>query len=292
MPNTLDSSKANVVTSIEPQPHHASSVYYAIKTAAQDVQPALYGLYALQRKWREAANYTDNHQAVSTLNWWHEELEQSRAQRSEHPALQVLQTEQQLKPEIHQALQNLLHGHMHWHHLNRADDLAQLQPTIDAIGGEFARLWLLLCDSHLTETFIQSAGRALWWIDSIRHMGHNLSNQRIWIPMQWLAEQNLPAYLLLKTQSPQSLKNPDWQQNPAYTGLINHLIQHTQSELNQYQQQFSQLSAKQQKTIKSWKVLMNLRADLFAVIKHEPADVFGGLVSLSPLRKWWQVIRS
>lgn len=77
---------------IEPQPHSASSVYYAINSALDPIREQLLSLYALHRKWREAANYADNHQAVTTLNWWHHELERSQNQASEHPALRALQT--------------------------------------------------------------------------------------------------------------------------------------------------------------------------------------------------------
>ncbi len=81
---------SETLLTIEPQPYSASSVYYALNKAPESAYQSLLGLYALHRKWREAANYADNHQAVTTLNWWHHELEAEPAKAIEHPALRAL----------------------------------------------------------------------------------------------------------------------------------------------------------------------------------------------------------
>lgn len=270
---------------IEPQPYSASSVYYALNKAPESAYQPLLGLYALHHKWREAANYADNHQAVTTLNWWHHELEKAPEKAIEHPALRALYTADWSNQHA-EALQMLLHGHMHWHHLNRVEDLAQLQPTIDAIGGELARLWFMLIHAQVPDELSQSAGRALWWIDHIRHIGHNLSNQRIWIPMQWLKETNTPAHIVLSHQS--SPQNRAQQLQP----LLERLIDHAQTELASYQTHYHALSKAQQTSMRSWHTLMNLRADLLTVIAQDPAELFEGLVSIAPLRKWWRAVRS
>ncbi len=275
---------SETLISIEPQPYSASSVYYALNKAPEAAHQSLLGLYALQRKWREAAHYTDHHQAVTTLNWWHHELEATPQKAIEHPALRALYTAD-WSAKHSETLQMLLHGYMHWHHLNRVEDLAQLQPTIDAIGEEFARLWLMLVNAHVPDELSQSAGRALWWTDHIRHLGHNLNNQRIWIPMQWLKETQTPAHILLSTSSHQ---NRAQQLKP----LLDKLIAHAQAEWTNYQTQYQALSKTQQTSIRSWHTLMNLRADLLTVIAQDPAELFAGLVSIAPLRKWWRVVRS
>ncbi len=272
---------------IEPQPHAASSIYYAINSAPEHARERLLGLYALHRKWREAANYTDNHQAVTTLNWWHHELERSQNQSSEHPALRAQQSASSTLPHTTaDALQTLLHGHMHWHHLNRVDTEAQLQATIDAIGGSFAQLWMDACAVSATNELTTAAGRALIWTDLLRHIGHNLSHQRIWIPMQWLKETQTPAHLLLKTDQPSSERAQQLQ------ALIQRIASHAQTELNHYQQQFKQLPQAQRKALRSWHILMQLRADLLPTIAQDPAELFEGLVSIAPLRKWWRVVRT
>ena len=275
---------SETLLTIEPQPYSASSVYYALNKAPESAHQPLLGLYALHRKWREAANYADNHQAVTTLNWWHHELEAEPAKAIEHPALRALYAADWSDKHA-EALQMLLHGHMHWHHLNRVEDLAQLQPTIDAIGGEFARLWFMLIHASVPDELIQSVGRALWWIDQIRHIGHNLSHQRIWIPMQWLKETDTPAHILLSTSLSQNRAQP-------LKPLLEKLIAHAQSELANYQTQYRALSKAQQKSIRSWHTLMNLRADLLTLIAQDPTELFEGLVSIAPLRKWWRAVRS
>ena len=272
---------------IEPQPHSASSVYYAINSALDPIREQLLSLYALHRKWREAANYADNHQAVTTLNWWHHELERSQNQASEHPALRALQTSSvSLPTETAETLQTLLHGHMHWHHLNRIDTEAQLQPTLDAIGGSFARLWFELCGVSSKDELTQSAGRALLWTDLLRHLGHNLSNQRIWIPMQWLKDSQTPAHILLKTDMPATDRTKQLQP------LIERISIQAHNELNQYQTHYQNLSKAQQKALRSWHILMQLRMDLLNTIMQEPSELFEGLVSIAPLRKWWRVVRT
>lgn len=276
---------------IEPQPHSASSVYYALNKAPEFAHLPLLGLYALHRKWREAANYADEHQAVTTLNWWHHELEASAQTATEHsspsahPALRALHTAHWSNNDG-EALQTLLHGHMHWHHLNRVDTLAQLQPTIDAIGGGLAQIWINSLQATVPQEFTQAAGRALWWIDQIRHIGQNLSNQRLWIPMQWLKEAQTPAHIVLSSQ----LSNQDRAQQ--IKPLLDRLIQQAHDELNEYRAQYQALSATQKKSVRSWHTLMCLRADLLTLIAQEPSELFDGLVSIAPLRKWWRVIRS
>ncbi len=44
--------------------------------------------------------------------------------------------------------------------------------------------------------------------------------------------------------------------------------------------------------VRSWHVLMQLRMDLLRVIQAEPEELFKGLVSIAPLRKWWRVVRT
>lgn len=271
-------------STIEPTAYLASSVYYAIKRASESAQEPLHALYALHRKWREAANYSDNQQSVTTLNWWHDELQTEKKAPSEQPALRALQSQGQYA-NYAETLQYLLHGHMHWHHLNRIETLAQLQPTIDAIGGQFARVWMLICGAQVPEALIQSAGRTLWWIDQTRHIGHTLSQQRQWLPMQWLKDADTPSHIVLQTQlSPQErAKN--------MSALTTRLIAQAQAEWAEYQSQYERLPHEQRTAIRSWHTLINLRADLLTTIAHEPAELFEGLVSIAPIRKWWRVVR-
>ncbi len=275
-------------TTIEPQAHPASSIHYAIARAPEQVRPRLQALYALHRKWREAANAADNHFAVTTLNWWHEELQSHRAPSSSpsgHPALLVMQPIL-AQADCADALEQLLHGHMHWHHLNRVDSLEQLLPTIDAIGGQFVRTWLALSEVQVAPDYATHAGRALWWIDQLRHLGHQVKNERIWIPMQWLKHTDVPAHLLLnRQQTPQ-------QRVQQLGKLIQHIHEHTLSEVAQYRAAHAQLSADERKQVRSLHLLMQLRVDLIQEMMSEPAALFQGLVSLAPLRKWWRAVRS
>jgi phytoene/squalene synthetase len=273
------------MNNIEPQPHRASSVYYAIGSAPEASRLRLSGLYAVHRKWCDVASSRDEHQAITTLNWWHHELEACQKAQTSHPALRAMQSEL-WRPECAQTLQQLLHGHMHWQHLNRVEDLAQLQPTIDAIGGQLAHIWLLMCGAEVPSAFTQSAGRVLWWIDQLRHLGHNLSNERVWIPMQWLKECDVPAHILLKTEQPAH------ERAQQLAALIQKIIAQIDSECAQYQKQYALLSKQQKNDVRSWHVLIQLRQDLLRVIRTEPEDLFNGLVSIAPLRKWWRVVRT
>ena len=270
---------------IEPQPHRASSVYYAIGSAPEPARLRLSGLYAVHRKWCDVANSKDNHQAVTTLNWWHHELEACQKAQTSHPALRAMQSEL-WRPECAQALQHLLHGHMHWHHLNRIENLEQLQPTIDAIGGQLAAIWLLICGAEAPASYTQSAGRALWWIDQLRHLGHSLSNERVWIPMQWLKDCNIPAHILLNTDFPAD------ERAQRLMPLVQKIISQAKTECNQYHEQYALLDDALIDSVRSWHVLMQLRTDLLHTICAEPEELFKGLVSVAPLRKWWRVVRT
>ena len=270
---------------IEPQPHTASSVYYAINKAPEAAQQPLLGLYALHRKWRESANYADEHQAVTTLNWWHHALVAGVDQGHDHPALRAIYSTN-WTPEDSDTLQTLLHGHMHWHHLNRVEHLDQLQPTIDATGGALAQLWMRLIGASVPEAYHRAGGRALWWIDQIRHSGHNLSNQRLWIPMDWLKQAQTPAHIVLSTQ----LSNAERAQQ--IQPLLAQLMAQARLELTEYHSEYQGLNAAQKKSVRSWHTLIALRADLLQLMEQDPAELLDGLVSIAPARKWWRAVRT
>ncbi|GHA65647.1 hypothetical protein GCM10009007_02850 [Formosimonas limnophila] len=254
-------------------PEPASSLYFAIRKAPKSAQTPLRALYTLHKKWREAATYSDQHQAVTTLNWWHHELENSQTGEINHPALIAL------KPwlnqsDFFQSLQGLLHGHMHWHHLTRVDTLDQLNPTIDAIGGNFAQIWLsIVGQTNIDTTHI---GRAIWWTDQIRHIGHNLNPTRMWLPMSWLKELNLPVALLLNKQQPAS------ERARHSAALTERLIAQAKSEHTQCQN----LNG----TAKSLRLLLTLREQLLIDIEQHPEELWSGIITVSPRRKWWRAL--
>lgn len=272
-------------------PYPASSLFFALRTARHSQQMPLRALYTLHKKWREAAAYTDQHQAVTTLNWWHHELEKVKTGEITHPALIAL------KPWLtngnhgdHEAffsaLQGLLHGHMHWHHLTRVEGLAQLEPTIDAIGGSFAQAWLHIVGLSDQPAHALAAGRALWWIDQTRHIGHGLTPSRLWLPMSWLKELNLPAHLILKKDIPAT------QRALHGAGLMAMLTQQAHAALAAYNDSHHALSPAQKKPTQSLHALLKMRTLLLNDITHQPNDVWTGLVSVSPRKKWWVAIRS
>jgi phytoene synthase len=254
-------------------PHPASSLYFALRKAPSRTKTPLRALYTLHKKWREAAVYKDPHQAVTTLNWWHHELDKAQAGDISHPAIFALKP--WLSDErFFQALQGLLHGHMHWHHLTRIDSLAQLEPIIDAIGGNFITAWQLIHGEY-APAFAQPAGRTLWWTDQIRHIGHNLTPSRMWLPMDWLRELNLPVNLLLN----KSIKADQRAQHGH--ALTTFLITHTQAEQ-------TQITGNTQ--IRSLNTLLILRQNLLTELQSQPQELWAGLVTISPRRKWWTAL--
>lgn len=264
-------------------PYPASSLFFAHRTARRQQRTPLRALYTLHKKWREAAIYTDQHHAVTTLNWWHHELEKIKTGEIAHPALIAL------KPWFNNsdsetffiALQSLLHGHMHWHHITRIEDLAQLEPTIDAISGSFAQVWLSITGTPELHDHALTAGRALWWIDQTRHIGHGLTPSRLWLPMSWLKELNLPAHLILK-------KNLTPTQRAEHgAGLVTLLFQHAQMAVKNYENSHHALSPSHKKSSKSLHALLKMRLSLLNEMTQHPNDVWQGLLSISPRKKWW-----
>lgn len=271
-------------------PHPASSLYFAHRTAPAQQRTALRALYTLHKKWREAAVYNDQHQAVTTLNWWHHELEKIKTGEISHPALIALKpwltlTDNKDEPNtFFNALQGLLHGHMHWHHLTRIENLESLEPTIDAIGGLFIQAWLLILGAQSTTEFALTAGRALWWIDQTRHVGHGFTPSRMWLPMDWLKRINLPAHIVLK-------KNQPFEQRAQHgAGLMALLLEQSQTAFLAYQTQYSTLNKVNQKQIKSLHALLKMRGLLLSEISQRPQDVWKGLVTASPRKKWWAAL--
>jgi phytoene synthase len=261
-------------------PEPASSLYFAIRKAPLRSRVALRALYTLHKKWREAAVYTDQHHAVTTLNWWHHELEKVKIGEINHPALIAL------KPWLNDeaffnALQSLLHGHMHWHHLTRLDTVEQLQPTIDAIAQSFVQVWLSIVGQTELNAYAQAAGLTLWWIDQNRHIGHSLTPSRLWLPMIWLKELNLPAHLLLNRKLSPTERAQHGNQ------LMRQLIKTAQHSLAEYHEAYATLSTPSCKAARSMHALVEQRALLLDEIEQQPQDVWSGLVSVTPRRKWW-----
>ena len=264
-------------------PYPASSLFFTHRTAHRHHRVPLRALYTLHKKWREASVYNDQHQAVTTLNWWHHELEKIKTGEMTHPALIAL------KPWFNKedddafltALQGLLHGHMHWHHLTRLDTAEQLQPTIDAIAQSFVQVWLSIVGQTELNAYAQAAGRTLWWIDQTRHIGHSLTPSRLWLPMIWLKELNLPAHLLLNRKLSPTERAQHGNQ------LMRQLIKTAQHSLAEYHQVYAALSTRSRKAAQSIHALIEQRALLLDEIEQQPQDVWCGLVSVTPRRKWW-----
>lgn len=261
-------------------PYPASSLAIAIRSAAPEQRPLLLALYALHKKWREASVFEDPHHAVTTLNWWHQELENGLHGRVTHPDLLTLKPLLQQKP-FHAALQALLHGHMHWHHLTRIETSEQLEPIVDAVGGSFTNVWLMLLGFPSQTKLAQSAGRALWWIDQIRHIGHQLAPARLWLPMSLLKELNLPANVILNRKLPLEQRVIQGKK------LFMQLEVIARSALEAYQDVYKSLPKSSQKTATSLHLLMRQRALLLSEMTQNPEDIWQGLVTVSPRRKWW-----
>lgn len=104
--------------------------------------------------------------------------------------------------------------------------------------------------------------------------------------MQWLKECDVPAHILLKTEQ------ASFERAQQLASLIQKIIAHIGDECAEYQKQYTLLSDEQQNDVRSWHVLIQLRMDLLHVIRAEPEELFKGLVSIAPLRKWWRVVRT
>ena len=74
--------------------------------------------------------------------------------------------------------------------------------------------------------------------------------------------------------------------------LVQKIISQANDECNEYHEQYALLDDDQTDPVRSWHVLMQLRMDLLRVIQTEPEELFKGLVSIAPLRKWWRVVRT
>lgn len=269
-----------------PQP--ASTLYFAMRKAPRRTQEPLKALYTLHKKWREASVYPDPHHAVTTLNWWHHELEKALTGEINHPALIALQAWIK-KSSFFEALQRVLHGHMHWHHLTRVDTPDQLQPTIDAIAGGFTQAWIALNfapdsnSNHPTDLneFALQAGRAVWWIDQIRYISRNINPSRQWIPMDWLKQFNIPAHTLLNPKL--SIE----QRLAIMMPLIDQMSAMVDSAAIQAHGAIKLVSSSDAKSVASARLLLDLRAKLLHDIQEEPLELYKGIVTISPRRKWW-----
>lgn len=260
-------------------PHPVSSLAFAHKKANKQQRPALQALYTLHKKWREASVYDDPHQAITTLNWWHHELEQAQTANVNHPALVVLRPYLK-EPLFFNQIQNLLHGHMHWHHLTRINTLADLKPIIESISVSYINAWQILTNNEINTNLSDSAAAVLWWVDQTRHIGHHLTPSRLWLPMSWLKELNLPAQLLFH-------RKDNLERIQQGKPLVNKLIQTAEAAVLDYHAAYNTLSNSNKKSTQSLNTLVQQRSEILKEIKKRPQDVWVGLISINPLRKWW-----
>lgn len=260
-------------------PHPVSSLAFAHRAAKKQQRPALQALYTLHKKWREASVYDDPHQAITTLNWWHHELEKTQTSDINHPALIILKPYLQ-EPLFFNELQALLHGHMHWHHLTRINTLTELEPIIKSISVSYLNVWQILTNNQINTNLSHSAAAVLWWVDQTRHIGHHLTPSRLWLPMSWLKEFNLPAQLLLHRKN-------NLERAQQGKSLVLRLIQKAEAATVQYHAAYNVLPDSSKKTNQSLHILIKQRSELLKEIKKRPQDVWVGLISINPWRKWW-----
>ena len=97
----------------------------------------------------------------------------------------------------------------------------------------------------------------------------------MWLPMDWLRELNLPVNLLLN----KSIKADQRAQHGH--ALTDYLIQHAQAEQNQ-------ITHKTQ--VRSLSTLLTLRQNLLTELQSQPQELWAGLVTISPRRKWWTAL--
>lgn len=192
---------------------------------------ALLAIYALYQELNDITYQCSDYQvAQTTFSWWRQDIDKIFSQhKPEHPINQALQLLLPQCPLPQHELIEMVNGvEMNLNHF-RYQNFSDLQYYCQRLFGTIAKLFthILGYSNSKTIEFSEKLGIAIQLINIIRNIGQDARQGKILIPIDELAQFNVPAQTILNNTPP-----------PEFANLIHFQIQRIK---DMYKQSFKLL---------------------------------------------------
>jgi len=250
-----------------------SSFYYSFLFLPSKERKAIVALYALCRELDDTVDAHEPDVARAKLAWWHGELLRLFAHCPEHPVTQAL------LPAVHDFnmpksyFDELLQGMQHDLAFTPFDNFEALRAYCHCVAGVVGILSCHIFGMTTPESiqFADHLGLALQLVNIIRDVGEDLRRGRHYLPLDWVAAENLNIETLLQDK-----------QNEALTRILKKMAQEARE---QYHLALSLLPHTQRHKARSALIMAEIYFALLAEIEKENFNVLHQRIALTPIRK-------
>jgi phytoene synthase len=258
-----------------------SSFYYSFMFLPKQKREAITALYAFCREVDDIADEcTDLHIAQTKLNWWRAEIENLYQNKPQHPVSKALAMPIKTYHLDEEHFIEIIDGMEMDLNFNRYEDFKQLQlycyRVASVVGLLSAQIFGF--DNRKTLKFAHDLGMAFQLTNIIRDVGEDARRNRIYLPLDELAQFNVSEEDILHSRESESVKN-----------LLNYQIERAE---NYYDRALSALPNEDRKHQRVGLMMAAIYRTLLREIKADGGEkVLNSRTSLGALRKFWLALQ-
>lgn len=258
-----------------------SSFYYSFMFLPQKKREAITALYAFCREVDDIADEcTDLHVAQIKLSWWRTEIENLYQDKPQHPVSKALVVPIKTYHLDAEHFLEIIDGMEMDLNFNRYEDFKQLQlycyRVASVVGLLSAQIFGL--SNRKTLKFAHDLGMAFQLTNIIRDVGEDARRNRIYLPLDELAQFNVSEEDILHSRESESVKN-----------LLDFQIERAE---NYYDRALSELPHEDNKNQRVGLMMAAIYRTLLREIKADGAEkVLNIRTSLGAFRKFWLALQ-
>ncbi|MDI1360611.1 presqualene diphosphate synthase HpnD [Methylotenera sp.] len=256
-----------------------SSFYYSFMFLPKDRRQAITALYAFCREVDDIADEcTDFTIAQTKLNWWRTEIESLYEGKPQHPVSKALLNPIKTYQLDAEHFIEVIDGMEMDLKFNRYEDFKQLQLYCYRVASVVGLLTaqILGFSNRKTLKYAHDLGMAFQFTNIIRDVGEDARRNRIYLPLDELAQFNVTEDDILHSRESDAVKN-----------LLDHQIERAETY---YDRALRELPAEDRKNQRVGLMMAAIYRTLLREIKVDGAQkVLNSRTSLGALRKIWLV---
>ena len=244
-----------------------SSAYYCIRFSPKKYRDQLARLFLYKQTLRELYHLSDPGVARIKLQWWQEQISETKG-RSDHPLARQLADLYQTSETAKQAFEQITKITDRRLHRQPLESINDYQTACISLGGSFADLIQLASEQTISE-HTKMAGAWIEHVENMQLFGRLLRENIHLLPVELLTSFSISEDQLLS-----SVKTPE---------VLEKL--HQQVSYDFYKETVDKSVRKS-----CLGKLMRLRTELMQLIEEEDMAVINQHISLTPIRKLWLAI--
>ena len=253
-----------------------SSFYYSFLFLPAPRRRAIIALYAFCREVDDIVDEcTDEHVAQTKLNWWRQEVTDLYQGQPHHPVSHaLLPVIRDFNLPVEQLLE-IIDGMEMDLTLHRYEDFKSLRLYCHRVAGVVGELSAVIFGytDRATLRYAAELGLAFQLTNIIRDVGEDARRNRIYLPMDELAQFDVPASDILNARQTDNFKQ-----------LMEFQYRRAQEF---YELAFSTLPAADRKTQKTGLIMAGIYRTLLEEIRNDGFQVLTQRTALTPIRKLW-----